>query len=111
MKKSLNSEKSTQNRYSAEFQKQACAMAKKIGVTETCKALGIKSHSSLHTWIRKEKGEMVSDSCELQALKQKVKDLSQQLAKSQDKLAKSEEKQRFLREAVAFFCQEQGGTK
>ena len=79
-----------------EFKKQAIALATEIGVPEAAEKLGIKSVQTLASWVRHDKKKN-TDSAYNELLE--AKDLKKDLEKEKKVTA-------ILRDATAFFCQE-----
>ena len=83
-----------------EFKKQAIALATEIGVTEAAEKLGIKSVQTLASWVRHDKKKNTDSAYkELMEAKEEIKRLKKDLEKEKKVTA-------ILRDATAFFCQE-----
>lgn len=87
--------------YTPEFKKQAISLANELdSIPEAAEKLGIKSVQTLAAWIRHDK-KKTSDSAysELLDAKEEIKRLKKDLEKEKKVTA-------ILRDATAFFCQE-----
>ena len=87
--------------YTPEFKKQAISLANELdSIPEAAEKLGIKSVQTLAAWIRHDK-KKTSDSAysELLEAKEEIKRLKKDLEKEKKVTA-------ILRDATAFFCQE-----
>jgi transposase-like protein len=83
-----------------EFKKQAIALAAELGVPEAAEKLGIKSVQTLASWVRHDKKKSTDSAYnELQEAKEEIKRLKKDLEKEKKVTA-------ILRDATAFFCQE-----
>ncbi len=83
-----------------EFKKQAIALAAELGVPEAAEKLGIKSIQTLAAWVRHDKKKNTDSAySELQEAKEEIKRLKKDLEKEKKVTA-------ILRDATAFFCQE-----
>jgi transposase-like protein len=83
-----------------EFKKQAIALATEIGVPEAAEKLGIKSVQTLASWVRHDKKKNTDSAYnELLEAKEEIKRLKKDLEKEKKVTA-------ILRDATAFFCQE-----
>lgn len=83
-----------------EFKKQAIALAAELGVPEAAEKLGIKSIQTLASWVRLDKKKNTNSAYnELQEAKEEIKRLKKDLEKEKKVTA-------ILRDATAFFCQE-----
>ena len=83
-----------------EFKKQAIALAAELGVPEAAEKLGIKSVQTLASWVRHDRKKSTDSAYnELQEAKEEIKRLKKDLEKEKKVTA-------ILRDATAFFCQE-----
>ena len=83
-----------------EFKKQAIVLATEIGVSEAAEKLGIKSVQTLASWVRHDKKKNTDSAYnELLEAKEEIKRLKKDLEKEKKVTA-------ILRDATAFFCQE-----
>ncbi len=83
-----------------EFKKQAIALAAELGVPEAAEKLGIKSVQTLASWVRHDKKKNTDSAYnELLEAKEEIKRLKKDLEKEKKVTA-------ILRDATAFFCQE-----
>lgn len=86
--------------YTPEFKKQAIALAAEMGVPEAAEKLGIKSVQTLASWVRHDKKKSTDTAYkELLEMKEENKRLKKELEKEKKVTA-------ILRDAAAFFCQE-----
>ena len=100
MSKQISKAKSRKS-YTPEFKKQAISLATELdSIPEAAEKLGIKSVQTLAAWIRHDK-KKTSDSAysELLEAKEEIKRLKKDLEKEKKVTA-------ILRDATAFFCQE-----
>lgn len=87
--------------YSREFKEQAIELAKEIGTPEAAEKLGIKSAQTLGAWVRySKKMDTDSEFRELEEAKAEIKKLRKELDKEKKSVA-------ILKDAAAFFCQDQ----
>lgn len=87
--------------YSPEFKQEAIELAREIGAKEAAEKLGIKSLQTISAWVRYSKKIEEDDSFrELERLKAENKKLKKELEIEKKSVA-------ILRDAAAFFCQEQ----
>lgn len=87
--------------YTPEFKKQAIDLANELGsVPEAAEKLGIKNFQTLASWVRQDK-KISTDAAykELLEIKEENKRLKKELEKEKKVTA-------ILRDAAAFFCQE-----
>jgi transposase-like protein len=83
-----------------EFKKQAISLATEIGVPQAAEKLGIKSVQTLASWVRHDKKKNTDSAYnELLEAKEEIKRLKKDLEKEKKVTA-------ILRDATAFFCQE-----
>jgi transposase len=93
--------KITKKHYTKEFKDQAVELAKDIGAQEAAVKLGIKSYQTLSNWIRYSKKLANNDEFrELEDLKKENKKLKKELDRERKVTA-------ILKDATAFFCQDQ----
>jgi transposase len=93
--------KITKKHYTKEFKDQAVELAKDIGAKEAADKLGIKSYQTLSNWIRYSKKLESNDGFrELEEAKKEIKKLKKELDKEKKVTA-------ILKDATAFFCQDQ----
>jgi len=86
--------------YTPEFKKQAIELASELGVPEAAEKLGIKSIQTLASWVRHDKKKSTDTAYkELLEMKEENKRLKKELEKEKKVTA-------ILRDATAFFCQE-----
>lgn len=86
--------------YTPEFKKQAIDLAAELGVPEAAEKLGIKSVQTLASWVRHDKKKSTDTAYkELLEMKEENKRLKKELEKEKKVTA-------ILRDAAAFFCQE-----
>lgn len=94
-------DKEKRQNYSSEFKAKAVELADEIGAKETAQKLGIKNLQTLTTWIKySKKLEQDDDFRDLEQLKAENKQLKRELAKEKKVTA-------ILKDATAFFCQDQ----
>jgi transposase len=87
--------------YSPEFKVQAIELAEEIGPKQAAEKLGIKSLQSIMSWIRySKKRDEDADFRELEDTKAEIKKLRKQSIEDKKVIA-------ILRDATAFFCQDQ----
>jgi transposase-like protein len=95
--------KNTQSRssYTPEFKRQAIDLAHELGsVPEAAEKLGIKNFQTLAAWVRQDKKKSTDTAHkELLEMKEENKRLKKELEKEKKVTA-------ILRDAAAFFCQE-----
>lgn len=86
--------------YTPEFKKQAINLAAELGIPEAAEKLGIKSVQTLASWVRHDKKKTTDTAYkELLEMKEENKRLKKELEKEKKVTA-------ILRDAAAFFCQE-----
>jgi len=86
--------------YTLEFKRQAIDLAIELGVPEAAEKLGIKSIQTLASWVRHDKKKSTDTAYkELLEMKEENKRLKKELEKEKKVTA-------ILRDATAFFCQE-----
>lgn len=86
--------------YTPEFKKQAINLAAELGIPEAAEKLGIKSVQTLASWVRHDKKKSTDTAYqELLEMKEENKRLKKELEKEKKVTA-------ILRDATAFFCQE-----
>jgi transposase len=87
--------------YTPDFKRQAIALAEELGsIPEAAEKLGIKSVQTLAAWIRHAKKKTTDTAySELQEAKEELKRVKKELEKEKKITA-------ILRDATAFFCQE-----
>jgi len=94
-------QKKSRNSYSPEFKTQAIELAREIGTKDAAEKLGIKSHQAISAWVRyANKMDSDNEFRELEEAKAEIKKLRKQA--EEDKKVIS-----ILRDAAAFFCQDQ----
>ena len=92
----------TRTLYSPEFKKKAIQLAQELGSNrDAADKLGIKHFSTLSLWVRQAKKREIHPVAydELQKLKEENKKLKKELEKERKSIA-------ILKDAAAFFCQE-----
>ena len=95
-----NQKKQRQN-YSPEFKANAIELAEEIGSKETAQKLGIKNVHTLTAWIKhSNKMELDDEYRNTEELKAEIKQLKKELTKEKKITA-------ILKDATAFFCQDQ----
>ena len=89
------------NSYTSEFKRQAIDLANELGsVQAAAEKLGIKSFQTLALWVRQDKKKSTDTAYkELLEMKEENKRLKKELEKEKKVTA-------ILRDAAAFFCQE-----
>lgn len=94
-------QKKSRNSYSPEFKAQAIELARDIGTKEAAEKLGIKSHQTISAWVRyANKIDSDAEFQEIEQLKAENKKLKKQAEEDKKVIA-------ILRDAAAFFCQDQ----
>ena len=89
--------------YSTEFKSQAIELAKEIGAEKAAEKLGIGNHQTLGAWVRySKKVDGNQDFRELEKLREENKRLKKELEYEKRSVA-------ILKDATAFFCQNQDG--
>jgi len=93
--------KKTRKFYSPEFKTQAIELAKEIGTKQAAEKLGIESFQTLSAWIRySKKIDENAEFQELESVKKEIKKLKKELETEKKAVA-------ILKDAAAFFCQDQ----
>jgi len=93
--------KKTRKSYSPEFKEKAIELAKEIGTREAAEKLGVESYQTLGAWVRyAKKMDEDAEFRELEEAKAEIKKLRKEL--DSEKKAVS-----ILKDAAAFFCQDQ----
>jgi transposase-like protein len=86
--------------YDISFKEQAVALAKEIGLKEAKDKLGLKSEQVLGIWVREKNKKNAKDvDAEIAALREENKKLKKDLDKEKKITA-------ILKDAAAFFCQD-----
>jgi transposase len=87
--------------YSTEFKASAVELAEEIGPKEAAEKLGIKNTQTLTTWIKhSNRMELDDEYRDTEQLKAEIKQLKKELLKEKKVTA-------ILKDATAFFCQDQ----